>query len=430
MNGDENDIAYIGRRDIWGGTKAFGLSRADRNQHLLILGKSGSGKTTLIRNLVLHDIAAGEGICVIDPHGDLSSDLLDHIPPRRTRDVVYFNAADMEYPIGFNLLQGHDPERAPLVASSVVGALKSIWRDSWGPRLEYFLYAAVAALAECENTSLLGVHRMFADDRYRSWVVGQLSDPVVRTFWLEFENYDRRFLTEALAPIENKVGRLLMSPTIRNILGQVSRAFDPRTIMDRHQIVIANLAKGLVGDDKANLLGSLVLSQFEQAALSQADTPAADRPSFMLVVDEFQNFTTESFSSALSESRKYGLSVTLATQFLSSIDEDIRDAVLGNVGNIISFRVGAADAHVLEREFGGNYPAGLFTDLPNFRVAVKMAAGGEYRQPFHATTLLPHGTFYGHGEKIIRSSRERYATPRHIVEAKIRRWLDSGRSSG
>jgi energy-coupling factor transporter ATP-binding protein EcfA2 len=428
MNADDNDIAYLGHRDIWGGTKPFGLSRADRNQHLLILGKTGSGKTTMIRNLLLHDIAAGEGLCVIDPHGDLSVDLLDHIPPSRSRDVIYFNAADGEYPIGFNLFRGHDPERAPLIASSIVGAMKSIWRDSWGPRLEYFLYAAVAALAECENTSLLGVHRMFADERYRSWVVGQVSDPVVRTFWLEFENYDRRFLTEALAPIENKVGRLLMSPIIRNSLGQISRAIDPRAIMDRHQVLIANLAKGIVGDDAAHLLGSMLLSQFEQAALSQADTAAGARPRFSLVVDEFQNFLTDSFISMLSENRKYGLSVTLATQFLANIAEDVRDAVLGNVGSIISFRVGATDAQVLEREFGGSYPAGQFTDLPNFHVLAKLAAGGEYRQPFHGTTLPPHGKFYGHSDQIIRSSRERYATPRHIVDAKIRRWLDSGKA--
>ena len=423
MNGEQDNIAYVGNREVWGVTRPFGLSRADRSQHLLALGKTGTGKTTMLRNLLVHEIAAGEGVALIDPHGDLSEELLDLIPSWRSRDVVYLNVQDRNFPIAFNPLHGHDREAAPLVASAIVGSMKNFWADSWGPRLEFFLYSAVAALAECENTTLLGVHRLFFDERYRQWVVKQVRDPAVKNFWIEFENYDKRFLTEALSPIENKIGRLLMSPISRNLLGQISRAIDLRKIMDRRGILLVNLAKGRIGEDQANLIGSLLISQFEQAALSRADTSLENRIRFFLVIDEFQNFLSDSFSSMLSESRKYGLSVTLSTQFLANVREEIRAAVLGNVGNIVSFRVGAGDARVLEQEFGETYPAEQFTDLPNHEVLVKLNGSGEYREPFHGKTLPAQGTFYGRRDRLIRSSRERYATARSVAEEKIGRWM-------
>jgi hypothetical protein len=424
MNEDQNNITYLGNREVWGVTKPFGLRRVDRNQHLLALGKTGTGKTTMLRNLILHDVSAGEGLFVLDPHGDLSNDILDHLPPWRSRDLIYLNAADRDFPIAFNLLHGHNRDDAPLVASTIVGAVRHLWAESWGPRLEYFLYSAVAALAECQNTTLLGVHRLFSDERYREWVVKQVTDPAVKKFWIEFENYDKRFLTEALSPIENKIGRLLMSPISRNVLGQIPRALDPRTIMDRRQILLVNLAKGRIGEDQANLLGSLLLSQFEQAALSRSDMPLEDRAPFVLVVDEFQSFLTGSFNSLLSETRKYGLSITLSTQFLANVREEIRHAVLGNVGNLVSFRVGATDAQVLEREFGGTFPAEQFTDLPNHEVLVKLTTNGDYREPFHGKTFPAQGRFYGHRDKLIRSSRERYATSRAVAEEKLRRWME------
>ena len=262
---DDGDavVNYVGTRNVWGGDEPFGLEPADRRHHLYCIGKTGTGKTTLLRNLILQDIYAGAGVGVIDPHGDLCHDLLDHIPPSRTDDVVYFNPADLEYPVGFNLMQNVPPERRHRIASGIVGAMKNIWRDSWGSRMEYILYAAVAALLDCQNTSILGIQRMLVDRWYRRWVVKQVKDHVVRSFWInEFERYDSRFMQEAIAPIQNKVGQLLMSPPIRNVLGQVKRKVDPRFMMDKGRIFIANLSKGLLGEDKANLLGSLLGHQF------------------------------------------------------------------------------------------------------------------------------------------------------------------------
>jgi len=265
----DDPISFIGDRQVWGEEVPFGLSASERRQHLFIIGKSGAGKTTLLRNLILQDIEAGYGVGLVDPHGDVAKDLLDHIPPQRTDDVVYFNPADLDHPIAFNFLANVPKDVRHLVASGIVGSFKSIWRDSWGPRLEYILYAAIAALLDCQNVSLLGIQRILTDDRYRQWVVRQVRDPLVRSFWTEeFAGYDERFRKEAIAPIQNKVGQLLMSPPVRNIVGQVRSKIDFRFMMDRKRIFIANLSKGLIGDDKAGLLGALLISQFQQAAMS------------------------------------------------------------------------------------------------------------------------------------------------------------------
>jgi Type IV secretion-system coupling protein DNA-binding domain len=261
----------IGNRAHWGHEGLFGLRKTDRRQHAYVIGKSGTGKTTLLRNLILQDIEAGQGVGVIDPHGDLAEEILDHIPPWRTDHVTYFNPADERHPMGFNPFQAN--ESAHLVASGIVGSLKSIWRDSWGPRLEYILYAAVAALVECGNTTFLGVQRMLIDERYRSWVVRQIKDVMVRSFWIdEFKRYDERFLQEAIAPIQNKVGQLLMAAPLRNIFGQVKNRIDARFLMNHKRIFIANLSKGRIGEDKANLLGAMLVTRFQQAANRSAVT--------------------------------------------------------------------------------------------------------------------------------------------------------------
>ncbi len=248
-----NDQGHIviGEREHWGQKLPIAISHLDRRHHLYTVGKSGAGKTTLLRNLILQDIEAGHGVAIIDPHGDLTNDLLDCIPRRRIEDVAFFNPADMEYPVGFNLLGQTPPEDRHLVASGIVSVFKSIWHESWGPRLEYILYASVAALLDCENVSLLGVQRMLSDGRYRAWVVKQVKDPLVRSFWEnEFENYDKKFMLEAIAPIQNKVGQLLMSPHVRNILGQVKSRIDARFMMDNGRIFIADMSKGKLGADK------------------------------------------------------------------------------------------------------------------------------------------------------------------------------------
>jgi hypothetical protein len=412
----------VGMREDWGKESPFGFAQEDRRHHAYLIGMTGSGKTTLLLNLILQDIEAGRGVGVIDPHGDLAERLPDYIPPWRINDVAYFNPADTEYPIGFNLLRSKHPPH--LVASGIVGAFKSIWRDSWGPRLEYTLYATVAALLECDNVSLLGVQRMLSDARYRAWVVKQVKDPMVRSFWVnEFERYEHGFVQEVVAPIQNKVGMLLMSPHIRNILGQVRSRIDARFMMDDRRIFIANLSKGRLGEDKSNLLGALLVAQFQLAAMSRADISEHQREDFHLFVDEFQSFTSDSFASILSEARKYRLCLTLSHQYIDQVRPEISRAVFGNTGSIIAFRVGQPDAEVLEREYGRDYTASRFTGLANHEVFAKLLKSGEPGEPFVGRTLPPHGVRYGRGKTVVRRSREKYAKRRTMVEERIRRWL-------
>jgi hypothetical protein len=414
----------LGIQEIWGGEKPFGLFPSDRRHHLYVIGKTGTGKTTLLRNLITQDIEAGCGVGVIDPHGDLAHDVLDFVPRRRIEDVVIFNPADLDYPVGVNLLGGVLPDERHLVASGIVSVFKSIWPDSWGPRLEYILYAAVAALLDCENVTLLGVQRMLTDARYRAWVVKQVNDPVVRSFWVnEFERYDKRFLQEAIAPIQNKVGQLLMSPHMRNILGQVRTRIDARFMMDRGRIFVADVSKGKLGADKSNLAGALLVTQFQLAAMARADVPENERRDFHLYVDEFQSFASDSFVSILSEARKYRLCLTLSHQYMGQLRPEIRNAVFGNVGSILSFRVGQMDAEVLQQEFGNPFTASQFVGLGNHEVFAKLLIDGQHGEAFMGRTLPPHGKRFGRRETIIRRSREKYGARRKVVEEKIRRWI-------
>lgn len=402
----------------------FSLSPADRRQHVYVIGKTGTGKTTLLRSLILQDIAAGEGVGVLDPHGDLAEDLIDHIPPWRMSDVVYFNPADVEYPVGFNLLRAVPAPSRSLVASGIVSAFKHLWRDSWGPRLEYILYATIAALLDVENATILGVQRMLADAEYRRWVVKQIKDPAVKAFWEgEFALYDKRFMAEAIAPVQNKVGQLVMSPVIRNIVGQVKSRFDTRFIMDRKRIFIANLSKGKLGEDKSNLLGSMLVTAFQLASMSRSGVPEKERVDFRLFVDEFQNFATGSFASILSESRKYRLSLTLSHQYIDQLSPEIRSAVFGNVGTFLAFRVGEQDAKSLAQEFGDGYPVSAFTSLGNFELCGKILQAGAYAEPMRGRTEPHAGHRYGRSARVIRHCRQKYGVPLHIVEERIRRWL-------
>lgn len=416
---------YIGQRDTWGGEPAlFGLHAEDRRHHLYAIGKTGTGKTTLLRNLIIQHIAAGHGVGLIDPHGDLADELLDHIPPWRADHLVYFNPGDLNFPIGLNLLANVPPDDRHLVASGIVGAFKSIWRDSWGPRLEYILYNALAALLDCPSTTLLGVNRLLTDPVYRAWVVRQVRDPFVRAFWAdEFESYDPRFQREAIAPIQNKIGQFLLNPVVRNILGQVQCKISFPFIMDNQRILIANLAHGRLGHDKANLLGSLLTTQFQLAALARTNQPESERKDFYLFIDEFQNFTTDALASILAEARKYRLSLTLAHQYIDQLSLPIRQAVFGNVGTLISFRTGQADAELLQKEFGVVFPAQRFVDLDRYEVLIKLQVNGVTTDPFLGRSLPPIENKIGRRENLIHRSRERYATPRTVVEEKLTRWM-------
>lgn len=420
--GGDDHVAYVGARGVWGGDQPFGLRRVDRRQHVYCVGKTGTGKTTLLRNLILQDVYAGHGVGLIDPHGDLAREVLDHVPPWRTDDVVYFDPADLEHPVGFNLLQGVPTDRRHRVASGLVAAMRAIWHDSWGPRMEYILYAAVAALLDCPNATILGIPRLFVDRAYRRWVADQVRDPVVRSFWVdEFEHYDHRIMREAVAPIQNKVGQLLMSPPVRNVLGQVRRKADPRFMMDGRRIFVANLSKGALGEDKANLLGSVLVTSFELAAMGRVDVPEGDREDFFLYVDEFQNFATDGFASILSEARKYRLCLTLSHQYLDQVPDPVRHAVFGNAGTVIAFRVGERDGQLLAHEFGGGLTGGQFSSLGNHEVLVNTLSRGQVIEPFAGRTLPPLTFPGGRFDAVVRRSRERYGTPRAVVEDKIGR---------
>jgi type IV secretory pathway TraG/TraD family ATPase VirD4 len=337
----EDHPIIIGERHGWGEPHPFGISRIDARQHVYVIGKTGSGKTTLLRNLILQHITQGHGMGLIDPHGDLAEELLHHIPPSRAEHLCYFNPGDLEFPMGLNLLANVAPDDRHLVASGVVSAFKSIWHDSWGPRLEYILYNAISALLECENATLLGVNRMLTDDRYRAWVIRQIKDPFLRSFWAEeYEGYDPRFRREAIAPIQNKIGQFLLNPVVRNILGQVKSKVSIPFIMDQSRPFIANLSKGNLGQDKANLLGSLLATQVQLVAMARARFPEDERRDFHLFVDEFQNFSTDTFAAILAEARKYRLCLTLSHQYIDQLSLPIRQAVFGNVGTLIAFRVG------------------------------------------------------------------------------------------
>lgn len=420
-----DQTTYIGYRDRWGGNSSlFGISVPDRRHHVYVIGKTGSGKTTLLRNLIVQHIAAGDGVGVIDPHGDLAEELLHHVPPSRADDLVYFDPADVEHPIGLNLFANVAMEDRHLVASGIVGALKGIWRDSWGPRLEYLLYNAVAALLDCPNTSLLGVNRLFTDAHYREWVISQTIDPFVQSFWKdEYESYDPRFQREAIAPIQNKLGQFLSNSLIRNILGQVRCRVSIPFIMDNRRVFIANLAKGKLSSEKANLLGSLLTTQFQLAAMARVDQTEIERRDFFLFIDEFQNFTTDAFASILSEARKYRLCLTLSHQYVEQLPVSVRPAVFGNVGTLIVFRVGHIDADALAKEFGQTFFAEQFVDLDQYEVFVRLLENGRNTMPFRATTLPPIENRVGRKEKLIARSREKYSTPRRTVEAKLNRWI-------
>lgn len=423
---NEQHLLHIGEREVWGKYLPFGLTQKDRAQHVYCLGKSGTGKTTLLRNLIIQDIEAGRGVAVIDVHGDLARELLDYIPPHRTDDVVYFNPADEDFPIGLNPFAGVPPDKRHVVASNIVGAFHGLWRHSWGPRTAYVLHAAVATLLECPDTTLLGLQRIFTDGVYREQLLRHVKDPMLRAFWsTEFDRWDVRLRNEILAPIQNKIGVLLMSPLMRNILGQVKRRIDFRFMMDDSRIFIANLNKGALGEDKANLLGSLIVSQLQYAALGRGDMELSARTPFCAYVDEFQNMQTDGFATILSEARKYGLSLVLSHQFASQLEEEIADAVFGNIGTIVAFRVGSADAERLADEFGQAYPPGHFSSLDNFKVCVKLLQNGQVLEPFQGRTFTSIGRRYGKAENIIRRSQEKYASRRATIEYKHGKWMRS-----
>jgi energy-coupling factor transporter ATP-binding protein EcfA2 len=420
------DLIYIGKRHQWGHQEPqlFGLRHVDRRQHVYVIGKTGSGKSTLLRNMLLQHVALGHGVGLIDPHGDLAEEILQLVPRNRADDLVYFNPSDLDHPIGLNLLARVPRDERPLVASGIISAFKGLWGESWGPRMEYILHMTIVALLECENVTLLGIPRMLTDARYREWVLRQVKDPFIRAFWTdEYERYDERFRREAIAPIQNKVGQFLTAPVVRNIIGQVRNKVDLRFMMDDQRIFIANLAKGRIGEDKANLLGSLLVAQFHLSAVSRSSLPEDQRQDFFLFVDEFQNFTTDTFANILAEARKYRLCLTLSHQYTRQLPLEMQQALFGNVGTVVSFRVGYTDAAVLAAEFSAVFPKEAFVGLQRFETLIQHIDNGEPRAPFKAASLPKLEVPCRASTNIEHRSREKYASAREKVERRLRAWM-------
>jgi energy-coupling factor transporter ATP-binding protein EcfA2 len=387
------------------------LSREERERHVYIVGKSGSGKSTTLFNLALYDIADGEGVAVIDPHGDLAEAVADCIPRHRTHAVCYLDAADDECPVGFNPLAHIAPERHALAASGIVSAFKHLWRDSWGPRLEHFLFQGVMALLALPRATLIDLPRVYTDEGFRTRAVARLRDPISARFWREeYLRYDERYRAEAAGPILNKVGQMAASPALRAVLGQHAPKFDLAYAMDHGGILIANLAKGRIGEQAASMLGSLLVSHLQLAAMGRSAQPPEDRVPFFAHVDEFQSFGTDAFASLLSEARKFAAHFCIANQYIEQLDAAVRAAVLGNAGALIVFRVSGADAKVLASEFDPLPPTEL-VDQPPFSAWLRRGIGHE-----HVDLLPPQFEGRGRLALIRRQSRRNFGRLRSIIE--------------
>lgn len=411
------DISPIAVTNFRGHNTAFGMPRIDRGRHLYIIGQTGVGKSALLELLTIADIYSPYGFAVIDPHGDYALNILKRIPPERTKDVIYFNPADTDFPIAFNPMEVHDQKLKTHTASEIIGVLKRMF-ESWGPRLEYILRYSLLALLDYPDATMLDITRILTDKKFRNEVLEYVEDPVVRNFWtVEFASWNDKFATEAVAPVLNKVGAFTANPVVRNIIGQPKSSFNIRQIMDENKILIVNLTRGLIGEDNAALLGALLVTKMQLAAMSRADIPAEQRTPFYLYVDEFQNFATDSFATILSEARKYGLNLTVANQYIAQMTLMVKDAVFGNVGSIIGFRMSADDARTMMKYFEPHFLEYDLVHMHNRHFAISMTIDGEKAQAFSATTLdlPPYSADFT--TDIVNSSRQQYSVERSQVES-------------
>lgn len=417
---DEN-ISAFGLTNFRGINHQFGMLRYDRSRHVYIIGQTGAGKSGLLELFALSDIFHNQGYAIIDPHGDFAINNMKFIPPHRVKDVVYFNPADTAYPVGFNPLEVTDPNMKSNISSEVIGVLKRMFGESWGPRLEYILRYTILALLDRPETTMLDIARMLTDKKFRKETLDYCTDTVVLQFWKqEFGQWGERQVNEAIAPVLNKVGAFTANPVIRNIIGQPKSTFNIRKIMDEGKILVVNLSKGLIGEDNAGILGSFLVTKIQLAAMSRSDIPdVKDRRPFYLYVDEFQNFATDSFATILSEARKYGLNLTVANQYISQMTDTVRGAVFGNVGTMISFRVSAEDAQILAQQFEPQFEAGDLLQMHNRHFIINMVIKGEKAPAFSATTLNLPPPGVDNSEAIINSSRQFYARGRAEVEQAI-----------
>ena len=424
---DPDQITFFAKTDARGQEVPFGIKAQDRTKHVYVIGKTGMGKSTLLENMAVQDIQNGNGIAFIDPHGATADTLLNYIPEDRVDDVLYFAPFDTNHPIAFNVMEDVGPDKRHLVVSGLMSVFKKIWVDAWSARMEYILSNTLLALLEYPDSTLLGVNRMLSDKHYRKSVINNITDPAVKSFWVdEFLNYNERYMQEAGDAIKNKIGQFTSNPLIRNIVGQSKSSFDLREIMDGRKILIANLSKGLVGESNANLLGSMLTTRIYLAAMSRADLSSEHikkAPNFYFYVDEFQSFANATFADILSEARKYKLNLTIAHQYIEQMEEEVRNAVFGNVGTIISFRVGPFDAEILETIYTPKFLAADIVNLGFAQIYLTLMIDGIGSQPFSALTLPPiEAQRVTYKDVVIAHSRKRFAHERKEVEEGIYAW--------
>ncbi|MCH7530070.1 type IV secretion system DNA-binding domain-containing protein [Patescibacteria group bacterium] len=423
---DSEKITYFAMTDSRGKQEKFGIKRKDRNKHMYIIGKTGMGKSTLLENMAIQDIQNGEGLAFIDPHGASAEKLLDYIPEERIKDVLYFAPFDMEHPVAFNVMEDVGYDKRHLVVSGLMSAFKKIWVDAWSGRMEYILSNTLLALLEYPDSTLLDVNRMLINKSFRKKVVENISDPLVKVFWVEeFAAYTDRYTQEATPAIQNKVGQFTSNPLIRNIIGQPKSTFDLRDIMDNKKIFIANLSKGRIGETNADLIGSMLTTKIYLSAMSRADLPAAELqklPDFYFYVDEFQSIANESFANILSEARKYKLNLTIAHQYIEQMEESVRNAVFGNVGTTIAFRVGPFDAEVLETIFKPQFTEEDLVNLGFAQIYLTLMINGVGSKPFSGSTLPPiEIPRLSYREQVVSWSRQNYGRPRGDIETEIKK---------
>lgn len=428
-------VTYFAETDFRGEKRSFGIKNEDRSRHVYVIGKTGMGKSTLLENLAAQDIQGGEGMCFIDPHGSAIDTLLEYIPEERIKDVVYFAPFDSDYPISFNVMEDVGADQRHLVVSGLMSAFKKIWVDAWSARMEHILNNTILALLEYPGSTLLGVNRMYADKGFREEVVSKVTDPGVKSFWNEeFAKWDERFMREATAAIQNKIGQFTSNPLIRNIVGQGHSSFDIRKLMDEKKIFLVNLSKGRIGEQNAGLLGAMIVTKIYLAAMSRADVAKsvmAELPPFFLFVDEFQNFANDSFSDILAEARKYKLNLTIAHQYIEQMEESVRDAVFGNVGTTIAFRVGPLDADVLEKIFLPTFIAEDIVNLGKYQIYLTLMIDGVGSKPFSATNMPPlKKKTVTYKNEVIEYSRAMYAHNRSEVQGGIEAWHANNYETG
>jgi hypothetical protein len=428
----ENNFLILGKIIYKEREEYFGIYKEDRKRHIYIIGKTGTGKTTLLLNMMKKDIENGEGLAFFDPHGDAIFKILKYIPKHRLEDVIFLNPGDLDHPFGFNPLEEVDYYKRHLVVSTILSVFKKIWKDAWSARMEYILQNAVLTLLEYPGATLLDINRILSEDSFRKNIVKNLKDPVVKAFWEnEFEKYHLQFRTEAIAPIQNKVGQFISNPLIRNIIGQSKSTLDLREIMDERKILLVNLSIGMIGEASAQLLGGLFIGSIFLKAMERVNIPEEKRQDFYLYIDEFQNFATESFVNILSESRKFGLSLILANQYLDQVDESIKKAIFGNIGSFIVFRIGYNDANIFFEEFERSIYPENFVNLPNFYAFAKIIYKGKPEKPFLCQTLpLEKEPEVNYVDEILSYNHLKYTLPREIVEARIKRIYLSQKQGG